>query len=540
MTLTTPLVDAARACVPLRSAREDSAAGSGSGGELALLGQVLTRRLHDDLRDPVRVDRKGRGPIRVMRGIEIAVDSDSCSIDVRGRSGPAGDDWLNGTLGLDRPLSGPNWARAWWWVVRTELPANLRALGDSLVEVELPDRINAAARRSGLLLAARRKVIAALRLDPRLLDWARALSHDGDVGSWLYEIVWCNEWFAQQRLHEAPALWPLYAATRIPLEHDFDEVKCHLRERGLTRGGWRVLCRHGRAVWWPLRHCHEFGRKPEREIVIQANLAAAIGRGELPPAALRLALGRLGSMNLLLRREALLRPPIMAAWRQLDRLADPAGRSAFVRGPLDVVLANWLLRDGLVEVPRGAGWRWFVTAMSAAHETVVAPNRRRRSFGKRRVIDGYTIVPLRTIGAVQAAGMSMRNCLASPASLDDPERPALFAIRTAQGKLAAMFSARPGCRESTLVEIRGRCNRPVPPALEAIARAYLATTRATPRSSRRGGTARGCDAHPMPLPHARHQAQAAEGGQGPPIRRPNVAGAATPRRSVSIRRRRLP
>jgi hypothetical protein len=49
-----------------------------------------------------------------MRGIEVRVNRRKRAITVRGRRSARPQDWLYGMLKLDRPLSGPDWARAWW------------------------------------------------------------------------------------------------------------------------------------------------------------------------------------------------------------------------------------------------------------------------------------------------------------------------------------------------------------------------------------------------------------------------------------------
>lgn len=345
--------------VPMFCRRVNGPAVPDDGGSREALRAWLAARLREDLAGPVRVDTRRRDRITVMRGIEVRINRRTRSIVTHGRNGPAANDWLQGGMKLDRHLSGPYWARSWWWAVRGDAPAALRALGDGMLDVELPDWINRAARRSGLLRSARRKVMAALRLNPRLLARARALCRNGSVNSNHYEKVWRLPHASKIRMREAPRLWPLYDVLGLSPESDFDVVKKRLREEGLTRGGWKVLCRHGRALWWPARHCHEFGIAPRREVAFLTNLVAATGCEELPPTGLLLAVGRLASVHRLNAAESgRLLLPFRAAWRHLATIEEHA-RAAYLRGPVDAMLTEWMLRPLAPRVPHGVGWAWF-------------------------------------------------------------------------------------------------------------------------------------------------------------------------------------
>jgi hypothetical protein len=448
----------------------DLASGEADRGTLCA---YLARKLREDLADPVQPGARRHDRCTLMRGIEIRVNRRKRAITVRGRRGPWADDWLYGTLKLDRPLAGSDWARAWWWCVREELPGGLRAVGDEWLATGLPEWINREARHTGLLQAARRKSIAALRLNPHLLVRARVLSHNGTPNSDHYVKVWRNPHASKMRTRESPLLWSLYDVTGVPLRFDLDVVKRRLLNGGLTRGGWRALCRHGRALWWPIRRCHEFSRNPEREIIALANLLGPLGP-VLPPPALRLAVGRLSSINRFPASDARkLLLPFRAAWRHLETLA-ACERATFVRGPVDAVLTEWMLQSELPAVPRGAGWQWF----EGWSERNRRASRDRRvgwpSFGDRRRIGDLEIVPLRNLRAVREAGLALRNCMGRVEGQDIERSPALFLVCEVQGRALAMFSsyAKDG---GALREIRGRYNRDADAYLRGIVASYLHT-----------------------------------------------------------------
>jgi hypothetical protein len=453
--------------------------------ERATLCAYLARKLREDLADPVQLDARGRDRCTLMRGVEVRVNRRKRAITVRGRRSAWPHDWLYGTLKLDRPLSGPDWARAWWWCVREELPGDLRALGDEWLAAGLPAWINREARHTRLLRSARRKSIAALRLNPRLLARARALSHNGTPNSDHYVTVWRDAHASKTRMREAPLLWPLYDVTGVPLRFDLDVVKRRLVNGGLTRGGWIALCRHGRALWWPIRRCHEFGRNPKREIIAMANLLGPLGP-VLPPPALRLAVGRLSSINRFPASDAgKLLLPFRAAWRHLETLAAHE-RAAYVRGPVDAVLTEWMLQSELPVVPRGAGWQWFEGWAERNRRASRDQRVRWPSFGNRRRIGDLEIVPLRNLRAVREAGLALRNCMGRAEEQDIERSPALFLAREVRGRTLAMFSsyAEDG---GALLEIRGRYNRSADAYLRGIVSLYLhaACKAGVRRSSRR-------------------------------------------------------
>lgn len=441
--------------------------------QLEYLRDWIARRVREDLADPVRVDPRHRHRITAMRGVEVRLNRRRRQILVRGRCGPHPDDWMYGCLKLDRPLSGPDWAKAWWWCVRESAPPVLRPQGDARLADELPLWINQAVRRSGLLLSARRQLRAALRLNPRLLSCARAMAHDGIATSEHYVAVWQSAPAARRRMRESPLLWPLYGAFGYPATCDLDAIKRCLRRYGLSQGGWRMLCRHGRALWWPLRRCHEFQRNPRREIAALANLVAAIGPA-LPPPSLVCALGRLSSMNRFDAADARrLMLPFRAAWRHLESLPIDA-RSAFAHVDADAVFTEWLLQSEPPRVSRGAEWSWFERWTAHASRASTDCRVRWPAFGQRRRIGGLEVVPLRDLRAVREAGLALRNCMGRAERTDRKRGVAMFLIRDGNDRAVAMFSARSGTTAFELLELRGRHNRNVDASVWSVARAYLA------------------------------------------------------------------
>jgi hypothetical protein len=394
-------------------------------------------------------------------------------IEVRGRQSDDADDWLYGKLKLDRPLSGPNWARAWWWCVRPELSAPMQALGDHMMPDELPRWINRQARRDGFMLSARRRLLDAMGLNGKLLELARCLSHDGIVDSAHYQLVWQHPTAARQRLGEAPLLWPLYDVVRMAPTRELGELKARLHGAELGRGGWRLLCRHGPALWWPLRRCHEFRRGAEREIVFLANLLAAVGRHDLPPAALTLALGRVASVNRLPVEQARsLLQPFRAAWRHMDSLP-VAERAAWAAGPVQDVLSEWLFHGGPGKVPRNAPWGWFASWAERARrqaydQTVAVP-----SFGSHRFFADVEIFPLRHLRAIREAGFALRNCMGRAEDNLQWWETAYFLVCGRDGRVLAMFSVDNEGEHDEVLEIRGRYNREPPPHLLGYVRQYL-------------------------------------------------------------------
>jgi hypothetical protein len=444
----------------------------------------LRRHLFADLQAPVTVrEFRNRHLVTVMRGIEVLVCRRGRRIEVRGRRGAGDNDWLSGRMRLNCPLRGSPWAAAWWWSVRPMLPPLLSDVANGIGPDSLSAWIDHTARCSGLLGETRRKVLQSLRLDPGLLRRARALCTGPEFNTDDYVFVWKRARASRLREREAPRLWPLYGIMRrkhwAPTA-EIGRVCDYLRREGLTKGGWKMLCRHGRALWWPMRHCHEFHRNPLREVIALANLLAASGRRDLPPPALALTIARLRSMSPHDGGDgtANLLPLIRVAWQHMDTLLDASARAAFARGTLESMMVAWHGLGSPAPPPKGAGMAWFERRCAQlqlrVHGKDVAWCSMRLSA---RTVDGFEILPLTQLSAVRAAGFLLRNCMAQATTAEaNNSRHALFLMTDADGRALAMFStilAEDGTT-GRLADIRGRFNQPADKRFHQAAQDYLA------------------------------------------------------------------
>lgn len=444
---------------------------------------ALARYLSHDLAVPVRVRESRRHhTVTVMRGVEVAVHRRRRCIVARGRSGPWPNDWLNGQLRLDRPLSGTLWAHAWWWVTEPTLPAPLRDLAARVPRDTLVRWIIDTAQSSGLLASAREQLLAALRLDAGLLQRARALQFPGRCASGDYCLVWRYPRESVERLRESPLLWPLYGVLRssaLSPRDDLGVVRQRLRSMGLSKSGWKSLCQHGSMLWWPMRHAHEFQRDPVREIVEHANLLAASGHPELPPTALALAQARVRSLGTSRQPLATL-PVVMAAWRRMADLSSASARALFARTELEDVLTWWLLMTVQPRVPAAASWTWFLQRYRRDLPGETEPNVAWPTFGRPSRVDDTQVEPLADLHAIRHSGRLLGNCLARfEASRAENASEAFFLMRDQKERPCAVFSARPPAKANEtpwVCDLRRRFNQPAEEHLWAVAKAYLAQT----------------------------------------------------------------
>ncbi|HET8900186.1 MAG TPA: hypothetical protein VFN09_15570 [Rhodanobacteraceae bacterium] len=249
------------------------------------------------------------------------------------------------------------------------------------------------------------------------------------------------------------------------------------RRQRMSRRGWALLCRFGAALWWPLRHCHEFHRDPVSLITTWVNLIAATGRRDVPPATLALAFGRLHSMGQgSARADNGWTILVDRAWKQLDALPGGSARAAFARGPLEAVFVWWHVARVTTRLPRNVGWKWLQRSAANARLVDGGAAVAWRSFGDFARVGRYRVEPLRTLAAVRRAGIELHNCMSQATAAEGAAaKSVLFVLRHgASGRAVAMFTVRPARLGRVVVTMaRGPCNLPVPEAHHRAMEAYL-------------------------------------------------------------------
>lgn len=229
-----------------------------------------------------------------------------------------------------------------------------------------------------------------------------------------------SQMLAREQL--APALLPVFASHEEPREFDYRarcvELKKRFRDLGLTRGGWRMLLRHGKALWNPLRRCHEFRRHPDRRLVDWADILALLPRHDgLPPQRIALVWAKTCSMrgpapSCDAPMQARL---LMAAWRRWDSLDTRHARRAWARNELIPVMA-WAksLGNHPPKVPTNAGFAWYLRQQRDAKIKAVTerldkeyPGEPDREFH----FDGLCFTRLDSYSSLYRAGLEFSNCL---------------------------------------------------------------------------------------------------------------------------------
>lgn len=258
----------------------------------------------------------------------------------------------------------------------------------------------------------------------------------------------------------------------MPHQQQF-ALKAALRDRGLSRNGWKFFCHYGQAVCWPLRHWTEFRTDPIGAIALHANLYAAIGRAEAPPRALVLALGRMRSCGWFdsgahrMRAAAHL---ALAAWTVMDQLPDTDQREQFAQDSL-MQVADWWLNEADT-LPVNRDWEWLAGEAESARRRAFLARSPCVTFGSPQQIFEHRVLPLRTFGELRDAGLSLHNCMCEAKPARTPVH-AHFLIVDADDSAVAMFRAFPPLANAVAEEVLGPQNQPVPDYIEFLATLYM-------------------------------------------------------------------
>ena len=434
--------------------------------------EALLPWVMNDLRYPVEVEnRKGCWRIEILGALRVDLNHDQCGFRIAARQ-QGGFAYNNrADLRLRTMLASTDWLVSWVW---------RRAHRCGIEIASLPCLIPMIARElRGLIsdqsiYAARSAIRAALPLDADIL--ALAIRANPLPVLTLRHYTATAKFRADMLVREqrSPALLPVFESHERFTEFGYGvgcgKLKEYLRGGGLSNGGWRLLLRHGRRLWQPLRRSHEFQRHPDRILRDWANIVAALPRRDvLPPSRIALAWVQTYSMRSAKRdgdtsHQARL---VMAAWRRWDAIETGIERRRWTREELLPVMA-WAqtLSHSPPQAPDNAGFAWYLRQQHAANIELIANQIDQQypgefdfhfDFGELR----FTMLGSRA--SLYRAGMRFHNCLAHVAdNYDGCISPGSYYIvsHRANGKALALLRADANaCGEPrNVLELRGPCN----------------------------------------------------------------------------------
>lgn len=401
----------------------------------AALRSTLLLDLERRLQHPVRVRREPGGAVvyvEVLGCLRYRHDLRRRDISVEQRE-VAG--WRVGSSVRILPLAPlENWA----WVlgfVAAHAPlwhASARAAAwhpDDVYELTydleswLAASVRVAARRSGVLACLRHAIRAALPYDPEMIELACRVRRQPAArlcATDIEQALGCRDEYATLR-RETPRLMHLGMLLRDPPEIgdpcDAQTMKRQLRDAGLSRAGWRLLCRYGTRVYGDLV-------RPEHDVVDVLRLAVAMAnriagcqRRGLPSRELVRQLGALENLNPT-DSHLVGMPLLRAAWDAARALPTRHARRAFAAGDFARGVVWWWRAGQTRKPPAGADWAWFATQVA----------RWEAAERNRRTVDGehwrcpvaslhhqsVVAVALESGAALWNEGVAMGHCVGLP------------------------------------------------------------------------------------------------------------------------------
>lgn len=265
--------------------------------------------------------------------------------------------WLDGFLNRHRALlrqavraatGEPDLAGAW----------------GSRLDAWLRGSVRAALRRSGAMPGLRRAIRASLPYSREQLELACRARRDPCTplcGAEIEDLL-CFEPAYRTLRRESRALLHLCAAVRRPDDlgrpNAPRRLKAMLRGMGLSRAGWRLLCRHGPRAYAAVSKGLKAADHIARAAVATLNLIAACQRPGLPPVELMGLLAEIEDQNL--TNELLVPMPLLrAAWDAARALPTRHARRGFAAGAFARAVNWWRLHSDCPRVPAGCTWSWF-------------------------------------------------------------------------------------------------------------------------------------------------------------------------------------
>lgn len=276
---------------------------------------------------------------------------------------------------------------------------------------------------------------------------------------------------SEQQLHK-----DILLASMGMLPHqELGRLKAELHDRGMSQNAWKLYCRHGMKLCCSVRHDSASRRGSVHELILCANLFAAVGHADVPPDSLVQVVGRMCAMQWPGRDDESLHRMtrlIRAAWLAMDAVSEADARVKFAPDRLVDVMGWWLKHWHSCAIPGHAAWPWFESRVRAAREQAYFSRQPCISFGSERRIFEHRVVPLRNFAQLRDAGEQLHNCMRY-ARPDDELADAYFLVCDEHDHAVAMFHA-PASRMRVVIEdILGPANEVVSSYMRTLAMLYL-------------------------------------------------------------------
>lgn len=287
------------------------------------------------------------------------------------------------------------------------------------LEAWLRGSVRAALRRSGAMPGLRRAIRASLPYSREQLELACRARRDPCAplcGADIEDLL-CFEPAYRTLRRECRALLHLCSAVRRPDDlgrpNEPRQLKAMLRGMGLSRAGWRLLCRHGPRAYAAVSKGLEAQDRIARAAVATLNLIAACQRPGLPPVELMRLLADIEDQNL---GEESLVPMLLlrAAWDAARALPTRHARRSFAAGAFARAVNWWRLHRDCPRVPAGCTWLWF-EARTRAWEARERVRRASHDAAWTTPVpafehEGVRIVPLQSLLELWDEGLAMCHC----------------------------------------------------------------------------------------------------------------------------------
>ncbi len=339
-------------------------------------------------------------------------------------------------------------------------------------------------RRSGALEHVRAELRAAYPVDARVIADLRACSPMRiGISCWRYAWGWRHAEVLRRRVSAAPRLatvWALAMYCQLAsLGDDYDRLKAVAQQHGVTESGWRLLCRHGRALCVPVTRLIWRQNREIHALFAYVRILQHAQCVEPLPVDLAVALLTAHWFTTQLPSDLPIGFLRGAVARRAQYLIEGRNTTRFIEDEF-VPALGWLVRARPVldAQQRRAPWRWFLRRYHAWNE-----RERRAREGHRwahgldaMMLGDYDVVPLRDSAVLWSEGERMRTCISR------------YEAECAQGTYV-IYSVRPrgtphplahiGLRidtdgMATLDQVRGFANRYVESSLEACAALVVA------------------------------------------------------------------
>ena len=280
--------------------------------------------------------------------------------------------------------------------------------------------LRTALRRSGAMPGLRRAIRDSLPYRRDQLELACRIRRDPGMpmcAADLLEVLRAEPDYRALR-SESPTLLHLCSLTTDPDRPGRPNVpqrlKSQLRELGLGRAGWRLVCRHGVRAYAALMEGERDRDNIAAIVIAGANLIAACQRPGLPPVELMRQLGELEHEND--TGDPLVPMPLLrAAWDAALALPTRHARRAFAAGAFARAATWWRSARDRPAIPPGIPWAWFDARTTAweQRERALRTTDALQWTGPVAAFEcqGVRVVPLESLVALWDEGLAMRHCV---------------------------------------------------------------------------------------------------------------------------------